>query len=93
MNFSVRPPDFYRLFTQDGPSPLEPPPPPPHGAVYTQFGGSYPEPSVFVAPLSTFGRQQIYDERCLTEPATPDDLEWPTPQSELRRCVHLSMGH
>lgn len=86
MNVSVRPPDFYRLFTAADASPLQPPPLPTAGSTYTQFGATYAEPPVFVAPLASFGRQQLYDERCLVDPSTPEEAaSWPTPQGELRR--------
>ena len=103
MNYSVQPPDFWRLYAQPpssggGGAPAPPPPPPP--ASYTQFGGTYQEPPEFVPSLASCGREQLYDERCLHEPPSgggDDDARgggdadalrgWPTPQSELRRLA------
>ena len=103
MNYSVQPPDFWRLYAQPpssggGGAPAPPPPPPP--ASYTQFGGTYQEPPEFVPSLASCGREQLYDERCLHEPPSgggdadargggdADALRgWPTPQSELRRLA------
>ena len=99
MNVSVRPPDFFRLFAIEpsvgggaGGEPavaLRPPPLPENGSVYHQFGGAYSEPPVYVPPLASFGRQQLYDERCLQEPpagwAQGSDAAWPSPKSELHR--------
>ena len=106
MNVSVRPPDFFRLFTEDAASsaggseycPLVPPPLPPSGSSYTQFGGVYAEPPVFVPALASFGRQQLYDERCLSDPPAdwvpvPGSGPWPTPKDELMRRVLCIANH
>lgn len=96
MNVSLRPPDFFRLFAADPAAPpaLPPPPLPEPGTSYTQFGGTYSEPQVAVPPLASFGREQLYDERCLTDPPpgwAPSggggDAAWPTSKGELRRRV------
>jgi hypothetical protein len=90
MHAAVKPPDHWRLFAGagDGAPPLLPPPLPPAGGAYSALGARYDEPPVFVAPLAAFGRQQLYDERCLQPPsAASASGDWPTPRGELRRCA------
>lgn len=92
MNVALRPPDFFRLFAPGCTRP-DPPPIPSNPTGPTDvfvLGHHFPEPPVFVAALSEFGRQQLYDERCLARP--PDSAlssAWPTPKSELKRCAGL----
>ena len=99
MNVSLRPPEALRLYADDALSspPPAPPPLPAPGGSYIAFGGTYPVPPVFVAPLAAFGRAQLYDDRCMSDPPagwapTPALPTWPTPRGELQRCVLCVLG-
>lgn len=51
-------------------------------ATYQMFGGAYYDPSDFVPPLASVGREQLYDEEAIR--ATPKGA-----QRELQRCGQL----